>query len=127
MRWSLSNSNSVMLGALVLTTVKVTGPAGTLVVFSAQPSFPLLLAIVTLTALVPPLFDGLELPFEWLHAVAASAATATKAGAVSQNSPDRRLARAVRFAINRFPLLVGSGVAAHRDYGAKSAGQRKTG
>ena len=54
MRWSLSNSISVMPGALVLTTVKVTGPAGTLVVFSAQPSFPPLLAIVTLTALVPP-------------------------------------------------------------------------
>jgi hypothetical protein len=44
------------------------------------------LAIVTLTALVPPLFDGLEAPFEWLQAVAANTATATKAGAVSQNS-----------------------------------------
>jgi hypothetical protein len=86
MRWSLSNSISVMPGALVLTTVKVTGPAGTLVVSSAQPSFPPLLAIVTLTALVPPLFDGLEAPFEWLQAVAANTATATKAGAVSQNS-----------------------------------------
>src|ERR1700738_3655654 len=52
-RWSLSNSISVIPGALALTTVKVTGPAGTLPVSSAQPSFPPLLAIVTLTALVP--------------------------------------------------------------------------
>ena len=54
MRWSLSNSISVIPGALVLSTVKVIGPAGTLVISSAQPSFPPLLAIVTLTVLPRP-------------------------------------------------------------------------
>src|SRR5215470_9055681 len=108
-----------MPGALALTTVKVTGPAGTLVVSSAQPSFPPLLAIVTLTALVPPGgvawrdVEGLEVPFEWLQPVAANTVTATKAGTVNQNSRDRDLARAVRFAITRFPLLFGSRVGAH--------------
>ena len=40
MRWSLSSSISVMPGALALVTVKVTGPAGTRLVSSEQPSFP---------------------------------------------------------------------------------------
>jgi hypothetical protein len=106
--------------------VKVTGPAGTLVVSSAQPSLPPLLAIVTLTALVPPGFEGLELLFEWLHAVTENTATATKVGAVNQNSRDRRLTRAARITINRFPFLFGSrAVAAHRGDAAKSASQRK--
>src|SRR6201999_1158561 len=62
MRWSLSNSISVIPGALALTTVKVTGPAGTLEVSRAQPSFPPLLAIVTLTAFVPPGCPAFEGP-----------------------------------------------------------------
>src|ERR1700739_3136947 len=130
MRWSLSNSISVIPGALALTTVKVTGPAGTLEVSSAQPSFPPLLAIVTLTALVPPGcpgFAGLELLFEWPQAVSINVVTATKAIAVGQHSRDRHLARTVRFAVNRFPLVFGPRLAAHRDYGAKAAGQRKGG
>src|SRR6516165_6779672 len=101
-RWSLSNSISVIVGALVLTTVKVTGPAGTLPVSSAQPSFPPLLAMVTLTALVAAGFAGLELPFEWPHAVADNTVTAAKAIAAEQNSRDRHLARTLRFALNRF-------------------------
>jgi hypothetical protein len=108
MRWSLSNSISVIPGALALTTVKVTGPAGTLEVSNAQPSFPPLLAIVTLTAFVPRGFEGLELPLEWLHAATENTATATKAGAVSQNSRDRHRTRTVRFTINGSPLLFGS-------------------
>src|ERR1700739_522977 len=130
MRWSLSNSISVSPGALALTTVNVTGPAGTLVVSSAQPSFPPLLVIVTLTALVPPAcpdFAGLELPFEWPHAVTDNTATATQAGAVGQNSRDQPLARALRFAINRFPFQFGPRVTAHRDYGPERASQGKPG
>jgi hypothetical protein len=68
------------------------------------------LAIVTLTAFVPPGrpdLEGLELPLEWLHAATETTATALKAGMVSQNSRDRHRPRAVRFAINGFPLLSG--------------------
>jgi hypothetical protein len=84
------------------------------------------LAIVTLTAFVPPGFEGLELPLEWLHAVTGNTATATKAGAVNQNSRDRHPTRAVRLTINGFPFLFGSrAVATHRGYGANSASQRK--
>jgi len=70
------------------------------------------LAIVTLTAFVPPGcpgFAGLELPLEWLHAATDKTAAAAKAGAVSQNSRDRHCPRTVRFTINGSPLLFGSG------------------
>src|ERR1700738_3117206 len=74
MRWSLSNSTSAIPGALALDTVKVTGPAGTVVVSNAQRSFPSSLVIVTLTAFVPA-FGG-SLP-AWLHALTPRTATAS--------------------------------------------------
>jgi hypothetical protein len=97
MRWSLSNSISVIPGAPVLATVNVTGPAATLVVSSAQPSFPPLLAIVTLTAFVPLdcAFGGLDWLLEWPHAVTGKTATAARTVVVNQNSRDRHAALAV--------------------------------
>ena len=76
MRWFLSNSTSVIPGALVLATVNVTGPAGTLVVFSAQPSFTPSLTIVTLTVLPSPGICA-ELVLGWPHAVRTNAVIRT--------------------------------------------------
>ena len=103
-------------GALVLATVNVTGPAGTLVLSSTQPSFPPLLAIVTLTAFVPPALGGLDWLFEWPHAASGNTATAAKAVAVSQYSRDRHVAGTMRFAINGIPLIFLRAATAHRGY-----------
>jgi hypothetical protein len=93
----------VIPGALVLATVNVTGPAATLVVSSAQPSLPPLLAIVTLTVFAAPAcpdFEGLDWLFEWPHAVTGNTAVAARTVAVSQNSRDRHVARTVRLTID---------------------------
>src|SRR3984893_15052968 len=135
MRWSLSNSISVIPGALVLTTVKVTGPAGTLATSTVQPSLPPLLTIVTLTARAPGPPRWAVLPLEWLHAVSVSIVTATRPSAVAEVSGDlrnRSLARLVGFAITCvFPLLFrlfGSrAAAARRGHDANNAGQRESG
>src|SRR6201999_3709025 len=98
--------------------------------FSAQPSFPPLLAIVTLTVFGPPACPdpaGLDWLLEWLHAASGNTAAATKTVAVSDNSRDRHAARAVRLTINRFPLIFVTTLAAHRGYRCQRAHQREAG
>nr|WP_245604841.1 hypothetical protein [Mycobacterium genavense] len=80
-----------------------------------------------MTALAPPLFDGLEEPFEWPQPGTTNTETTTKSDVVKQNSRDRDLARPVRFVITGFPLLFGSRVTAQRDNGGGGTGQRKAG
>ncbi|BBX43352.1 hypothetical protein MSIM_48030 [Mycobacterium simiae] len=68
-----------MLGALALTTVNVTGPAGTLLTSSVHSSFPPAFAMVTLTCPVKSFLGALEPPpFGWPHAVAANTVVAVK-------------------------------------------------
>jgi hypothetical protein len=81
----------VIPGALALVTLNVTGPAGTVLVSSEQPSFPASLASVTFTAFGPlaalVLLDGPELLAESAlepHAVTVRAAAAARAGAASK-------------------------------------------
>jgi hypothetical protein len=99
MRWSFNNSISVIPGALLLVTVNVTGPAGTLVVSSEQASFPASLAKVTFTALTPLAelllaLLGVLLAASVLepHAVTARATAEVTAGAASQKLRDNDLA-----------------------------------
>ena len=98
MRWSLSNSISVMPGALELVTLKVTGPAGTLLASRAQPSWPPSLASVTLTVSTPlvvlvPLGADVLFAASVLEpqALTVSAAAAARAGTVHRTLRDSDL------------------------------------